>query len=345
MAVRDDWRREASRMQLREKTPQKTVATVTKGELQKVLPALLAGLLFSIVPAFAASYVVSSVAENFWHAYILGFVPSVVGLSIIATQIALIHEGIHHTVYKSTKWLPEARIGLAGFAATLSIYPLLFFLPMKNPPLLWKHPAISVHDAALMVFLAAAAPYIAKVIHDYLMLELSSVSVLWRVSLVILPIYFIVSTALVAIVSPERATLVNVLQRTAVTAISLAGVFYTLRGELRDRHEEQEYIELLEESEGKPKILFRIRDSRKITFFAAVVAGTGLPIIAGASVRSAFSGEVSASLISPGMFILFGYPKLLLFSWLFIFGPFVIGTIIFTVITAVSIANQRFISD
>lgn len=332
------------RLHLRGGGPHEIITTVTKNEFRGLLPAIVVGLLFSFVPALAASYAVSYVAENFWQAYVLGFIPSAIGLSIIAMQVVLVHEGIHHTVFKPTEWLPEARIGLAGFGAVLITYPLLFFIPVDNPALIWQHPAISVHDAALMVFLAVAAPYVTKVLHDILLLDLSSVSTLWRISLAALLLYFISSTAVVLLLIPDQITLGSVLQRTTVTTISFAGVFYTLRGQLIDRHDEQEYIQSRKNEDENP-ILFKIRDSRKVTFLAAVVAGTGLPIAAGASVGSSISGEASTHFISPGIFILFGYPKLFLYSWLFAFGPIVIAGTISGLIIAVSVTNQMFVSD
>jgi MFS family permease len=255
------WESEAQSLAFQNKPLPIVVGILLKRELIARLPWVVGGLLFSFPVTVAAGYLVSFVAYDYRQAFVLSYVPALLGLGTIGTQIVFLHEGIHHTVYKPTEWLPRMRKWLPILAFAIFTYPLFVFLPVENPLYIWKHPVLKVTDTLLATFLGITSPYLAKIGYDYFQLTPEQERSVWKVSLVLIAIYYLFVTATILLLFPH-IPLSDLGLQLSLVVISLLGVLYAVKWNLRGQRKGQSPA-------GEPDVhgaiyhyILTVRDSR-----------------------------------------------------------------------------------
>ena len=314
------WEKGARPLLIRNKPSIVVVSTLTKNEIVRRLPWIVGGIIFAFPGTIAAGYAVSFVAESYMQAFYLGFVPSTIGLGILGAQIILIHEGIHHTFFKTNNWMPKMRRVLPILAITISSYFPLLFLPVQNPILIWQHPLVEVIDVILISLLGISSPYLAKVGYDYFPITFSEEQKIWEVSIILISVYYAIATLILFFLSPRLSKL-DILTHTTILVISLIGVLYAVKWNFDVQRNSEPKSEVPNAKDGNR--LQRIRDSKLLTFIAAALVGAWLPIVAGASAAVNAGLSPSPLGVEPGIFI-YGYPNLFFMLWLLIFGPLII---------------------
>lgn len=227
------WEKKAQNLIFSKRTPRQVVETLMKQELLSLLPWMIAGLLFSFPLTLSAGYIVSIVAEDYTQAYILGYFPALFGLGILNSQVILLHEGIHHSVYKSADWVPRTIKWLLAIAFAFAAYLLLFFLPVQDALKIWNHHIVKVVDAFLLAFLGITSPYLAKVCYDYFLITPEEEQKIWRVSLILTGSYYLIGSVLLLFLIPQ-SSITDVGVRLFLIIISLMCVLYTVKWNIRN---------------------------------------------------------------------------------------------------------------
>lgn len=336
VTMTDKWTSEVGLLISRDNSPQSVVVTLTKSELVARLPWVIGGLIFSFPATVAAGYLVSYIAHNYMQVFFLGFVPCLIGLGIIATQIMLIHEGIHHTVYKPPEWISQTRKWLLPLVFVITAYPLFFFLPMEDSFQIWGHPAIVFTDTLLVTLLGVTSTYYTKIGYDYFPLTDEMEHSIWKASLILIAMYYSLWSLLILILYPHFS-LTKIGLRLSTTVISLFGVLYSIKGDIREQRHGSSLLENPNIDGLVHHYLMIIRNSKLLTFLAATLAGAWLPILAGAWTFAGMGLTPPPSGVQPGIFA-FGYPSLLLYGWLLIFGPLVLGVLLSVLVTVATVA-------
>lgn len=316
-----------------------SVAVIMRDKLVSVLLWTFIGVIFSFPFTVGAGYFVSFFAESYFEAFVIGYIPAVIGIGIIGTQILLIHEKAHHSIHKSAKWLPRSRRLLPPIAFVTGMYLLLVFSPVEDVYTHWQHPAIRLLDVLFLTLLGVLSPYLAKIIYDYYPLNSNKGNLLWKSSVILLITYFIISVAIVSRLSSTTDSILEIIAQVSLFAIPLFGVFYRLKWNLRERREDDQSTSQAKVSKSTSWVLTTVRDSRKMTFFGAVLLGAWLPIMAGTSAATNAGLSARPVGVEAGVFI-FGYPLLLFYIWILFFAPIAIVLILFALaFTATRIAN------
>lgn len=321
------WEREAEDLVFSNRTPRQAVATLMKKELRSLLPWVVGGLLFSFPLTLAAGYIVSFVAEDYTQAYFLGFFPALLGLGILGSQVILLHEGIHHSVYKPAEWVPRTIKWLLAIAFAFAAYLLLFFLPVQNILQIWNHHIVKVVDTLLLAFLGITSPYVAKVSYDYFLITPEKEQKLWKVSLILIAAYYLIGGLLLIFFLPQLSA-TDIGLRVFLLIASLISVIYTVKWNIRNIRRSESQVGELDNNSVKIKPIFRtIRENHYVTFGAATLVGMWLPIIGGVAMFARNGLTPPPMGVEPGVFI-FGYAYLLFYGWIFIFGPILLSVLI-----------------
>lgn len=337
--MRRQWR-SAARSFASQDTPARTVVgTLMKQELVGRLPWIIGGWLFSFPATVAAGYLVSFVAQDYIQAFWLSYIPALAGLGLIGLQIVLIHEGIHHTIYRTNEWVSKMRKWFSLLSFVITAYFLLFFLPVENPLNIWNHPVLKIMDTILITLLGILSPYLAKIGYDYFPLTPEGERSIWKASFILVGMYYLIGAAAVFLFFP-RTSLFDLGVRFGLITISLLGVLYAVKWNLREQRKGVSLRDYSEVREPDHVYFTIIRDSKILTFIAATLAGAWLPILAGVSTSIGAGLSASPLGVAPGIFII-GYPKLFLFGWVMIFGPLILSILLSALaLTATIVANS-----
>ncbi len=335
----EEWEFENQKMVIQGRSPHNRILALFKKELRGLFPWIAAGFLFSVMWVFVCSYLIGALAENYSQVLVLGFSLSLVGLGILGSQLILTYDGIHHTVFRQTRLVPKIRRILPLLAFSFASYLLLFFLPYDSV-YVWNNPVVSSVDTILIIVFGACTPYIAKVCYDYIPISEHGERKIWRAALGLVAVILVLSNVASLSVLPNNVSISVILRQTALSVASLLGILYTFKLSLGGQREGPSFVE--EQPENRiDDVLYGIYRNKKISFAAGTVAGIGLPFLAGSMAAINAGLDPSPVGIGPGTFIILGYPTLLLYGWVFVFGPVILSMSLFGIGTVAVFAAEK----
>lgn len=274
-------------------------------ELKDRSLSLTSGLGSSFLLAIGFSYLISIVAQEYIQAYFLGYIPTVVGLGVIFTQVLLIHEKTHRTIYGPSKTIRKFRKWLPLLGFVWAMYLLLFFLPVDPTIQILSHPIFKNTERLLMVILGGFSPYIANTLYDYSPVTEEAEETIWKLILVLLGTY-ILATTIFGGVLLEEISLSNASSEAVGTGLAIFGLALTVKYSIGDQR--QNHPPRIQKKESQPLdgYLKTIRDNKSLTFLAALLVGAGLPILSGVSTAVSIGLSPLPSGVAPGIFVV-GY--------------------------------------
>lgn len=277
-----------------------------KEELIDRVPPIAAGVFFSIPVVVVVSYLMGFVAQDYMQAYYLGLIPALIGGGILLTQILLLHEGIHRTVYGSSDTIRKLRKWLPSLGFVSVMYLLLFFLPVIPTIRILNTLIFKVIDSLFIAVIAGLSPYITIVTYDYFPLTQEAESIIWRLILALIGIYIVTMVIVGGILLSDQISLSNIATRVVVTAIFVFSIALTVKRSFSDQRQNQSPRIRRNDSQPLNGYLRTIRDNESLTFFAALLVGIGLPILSGVSTAVSIGLSPPPSGVAPGIFVV-GY--------------------------------------
>lgn len=237
------------------------------------------------------------------------FLLSLLGLGVLCTQILLLYDTAHHAVFKPTDWTPAVRISVVGIAFTLAAFPLLLFVPTTTASYPPNHIVYEIFSKVSAFTVTLGMPYISKILWDHFPIKENILRKIPVVSVVLIVPMLLLITFVGVSIGSFSPSLVEVVKQTGYASLLAATFWYgIIRGASKYR-DGTGYSEEAESISESTEIFDNLSNSNLYSIVAGIMAGTGLPFLAGLYTTMNIGSDLQH--LQMGFVLLLGYASLI----------------------------------
>lgn len=252
------------------------------------------------------------------YKWLLPFCVGFGAVGVLITQLLLIHEEAHHSVFYPAKNSARIRLVLVSVAFTITVIPFYLFVPIETSGFPSDPPHFTLYSAISGFVVALVMPYLSKLAWDYFRLDATSAT-RWMAVFIGIILTFLGGTITVGILA-ELFNPTNIeIARTFIISASVGGALAVglIRG-MSNYRDPDTYVRDGNENRHKlmSRVLTAIRTNRILTVVSGTLAGLALPLLAG--VNHVLTVNVGFEYLNIGLLLIVGYANLVVAIVLFV---------------------------